>query len=46
MELVIDIRQNARANKDWGTADKIRDTLNELNVVLKDSKDGTTWTLA
>lgn len=45
MELVIDIRQHARANKDWGTADKIRDTLNELNVVLKDSKDGTTWTL-
>lgn len=43
MELIIDIRQSARANKDWGTSDKIRDTLNELSIVLKDGKDGTTW---
>ncbi|MEZ5055807.1 MAG: cysteine--tRNA ligase [Saprospiraceae bacterium] len=45
MELIIDLRQNARATKDWGTADKIRDKLNEINVVLKDGKDGTEWTL-
>jgi cysteinyl-tRNA synthetase len=45
MQLVIDMRQQARANKDWGTADKIRDTLQELNLVLKDGKDGTTWTI-
>ena len=45
MELVIDLRQNARANKDWGTSDKIRDKLNELNVVLKDGKDGTSWSV-
>ncbi len=45
MELVIDLRQNARANKDWGTSDKIRDKLNELNVVLKDWKDGTSWSV-
>ena len=43
MELIIDIRQNARATKDWGTADKIRDTLNELEIILKDGKEGTSW---
>jgi cysteinyl-tRNA synthetase len=45
MELIIDLRQNARANKDWGTADKIRDTLDELEIQLKDGKDGTSWTI-
>ena len=43
MELIIDLRQNARATKDWGTSDKIRDTLQELKIQLKDGKDGTTW---
>ncbi len=45
MQLVIEMRANARANKDWGTADKIRDTLKDLKVVLKDGKDGTSWSL-
>ena len=45
MDLIIDIRQEARANKDWATSDKIRDTLKELHVQLKDSKEGTTWTI-
>ena len=44
MSLIIDIRANARTSKDWNTADKIRETLNELKIVLKDAKDGTTWT--
>ena len=44
MELIIDIRQHARANKDWTTSDKIRDTLQELSIQLKDGKDGTSWT--
>ncbi len=43
MQLIIDIRQNARATKDWGTSDKIRDSLKALNIVLKDGKDGTNW---
>ena len=43
MELIIDIRQSSRANKDWDTSDKIRDTLNALKIQLKDGKDGTTW---
>lgn len=44
MDLLIDIRQQARANKDFDTSDKIRDALKELGIVLKDSKEGTTWT--
>ncbi|MEM7102152.1 MAG: cysteine--tRNA ligase [Bacteroidota bacterium] len=43
MELIIDIRQESRAKKDWGTADKIRDVLNDAKIQLKDGKDGTTW---
>ncbi len=43
MKLVIDLRQTARANKDWATADKIRDDLAAHNLVIKDGKEGTTW---
>lgn len=43
MKLVIDIRKSSRTNKDWATADKIRDSLNSLDVQLKDGKEGTTW---
>lgn len=45
MELIIDIRQQARADKDWATSDKIRDALKEINIQLKDSKEGTSWTV-
>lgn len=43
MQLIIELRQNARENKDWGTSDKIRDSLKELAIQVKDGKDGTTW---
>jgi len=43
MELIIDVRQTARANKDWGTSDKIRDALKALDIQLKDDQDGTSW---
>lgn len=45
MELVLDLRQSARANKDWPTSDKIRDTLSALEIVVKDGKEGSSWTL-
>ena len=45
MQLLIDIRKNARTNKDWATSDQIRNALNELNIQLKDGKDGTTFTI-
>ena len=43
MELVLELRQQARQNKDWGTADRIRDALQELEVVIEDSPQGTRW---
>ncbi len=43
MELVLDLRQEARANKDWSTADKIRDGLAKSNIVVKDGKEGSHW---
>ncbi len=45
MDLIINIRQDARTTKNWGTSDQIRDKLNELKIKLKDSKDGTSWTI-
>ncbi|MEM9991239.1 MAG: DALR domain-containing protein, partial [Bacteroidota bacterium] len=45
MQLVIDLRKSSRSSKDWATADKIRDSLKELNVQLKDGKEGTTWSV-
>lgn len=43
MQLVIDMRQQARQNKDWSTSDKIRDTLAAIDIELKDGKEGTKW---
>lgn len=45
MDVIIDLRKAARENKDWGTSDKIRDALKALHIQLKDSKEGTTWTV-
>jgi cysteinyl-tRNA synthetase len=44
-ELIAD-RSEARARKDWKESDRIRDELAKMGVVLKDSKDGTTWEIA
>ena len=43
IELILEVRQDARQRKDWETADKIRDRLEQLNVELQDSRTGTTW---
>lgn len=45
MQLIIDIRQSARAEKNWAISDKIRDGLSELDILIKDGKDGTSWSL-
>ncbi|MEO0900907.1 MAG: DALR domain-containing protein, partial [Bacteroidota bacterium] len=45
MDLLIDLRNQARANKDFKTSDKIRDELTNLGIQLKDGKDGTTFSL-
>jgi cysteinyl-tRNA synthetase len=43
MDLVLDLRQQARTNKDWTTSDQIRDGLAKAGIVVKDGKEGTTW---
>ncbi len=45
MKLILEIRANARASKDWATSDKIRDELADINISVKDTKDGATWSI-
>ena len=45
VELLIELRKDARANKDFATSDKIRDDLKELGVQLKDGKEGTSFSI-
>lgn len=44
MQLIIDIRAQAKSNKDFSTSDKIRDELGKLGISIKDGKEGTSWT--
>ena len=44
--LLIQLRNEARANKDFSTSDKIRDQLAEMGIQLNDGKDGTTFSLS
>ena len=44
IEALIEERQQARANKDWATADRIRDELKAKGIILKDTPQGVTWT--
>jgi cysteinyl-tRNA synthetase len=46
IESKVDARSAARARKDWRESDRIRDELAKMGVVLKDTKDGTTWEIA
>ncbi|MEM9984006.1 MAG: cysteine--tRNA ligase [Bacteroidota bacterium] len=43
MQLLIEMRQQARANKDYATSDQIRDQLAALNIKLNDGPKGTEW---
>jgi cysteinyl-tRNA synthetase len=45
MEMIISLRGEAKTNKDWITADKIRDGLAEAGIVVKDGKEGAEWSL-
>ncbi|MCG2610985.1 cysteine--tRNA ligase [Flavobacterium sp. SM15] len=45
VNMLIGMRDEARANKDWGLSDEIRDKLLELGIQLKDGKEGTTFTI-
>lgn len=45
MEVILNIRQEARTSKNWATSDLIRDSLKELGIQVKDGKEGATWTV-
>jgi cysteinyl-tRNA synthetase len=43
IDLLVEVRGKARAQKLWALSDMIRDKLKELGVTIEDSKDGTSW---
>jgi len=43
MKIIIDLRQNARNNKEWALSDQIRDELKKAGIILNDLKDGAEW---
>ena len=45
VDLLMEIRKNAKANKDWATSDLIRNKLSELGFDVKDTKNGVEWSL-
>ena len=45
VDLLLDLRSEAKARKDWTTADSIRDRLTQLGFTIKDTKDGAQWHL-
>lgn len=45
MELLLDLRKEAKENKNYALADQIREKLNELGIEIMDSKDGSTYKL-
>ena len=45
VELLLELRREAKARKDWATSDLIRDRLGEIGFELKDTKEGTEWKL-
>ncbi len=43
INLLLQLRTEAKANKDWATSDKIRDGLNAIGIEIKDTKNGAEW---
>ena len=43
LDLLIEMRSDAKEKKDWNSADRIRNTLSEMGITIKDSKEGSTW---
>ena len=43
MHLILDLRKSARDEKDFATSDRIRDRLSDLHIIIKDSKECSTW---
>ncbi|MBQ2303157.1 MAG: cysteine--tRNA ligase [Bacteroidales bacterium] len=45
MDVILSLRSEARANKDWAKSDLIRDELSKAGITIKDGKDGASWTM-
>lgn len=45
VKMIIELRADARANKDWAKSDELRDKLAALGVKIKDGKEGVTWSI-
>ena len=45
MDMILEERKEAKANKDWTKSDKIRNSLTSLGITVKDTKDGVEWSL-
>ena len=45
VDMILEQRQQAKAEKNWALSDQIRDNLSELGFEVKDTKDGFSWTL-
>lgn len=45
MDLILHLRKNAKANKDFNTADLIRDELERKGIEIKDGRDGSSWNI-
>ena len=45
VQLLIELREEARINKNWALSDQIRDKLLQLGIQLKDAKEGTTYSM-
>ncbi len=45
VDMILSVRQDAKANKDWATSDKIRNELTAIGIRVKDRKDGVDWEL-
>jgi cysteinyl-tRNA synthetase len=43
VDMILAVRQDAKANKDWATSDKIRNELTAIGIRVKDRKDGVDW---
>ena len=43
VDMILAVRQDAKANKDWTTSDKIRNELTAIGIRVKDRKDGVDW---
>ena len=43
VDMILAVRQDAKANKDWATSDKIRNELTSIGIRVKDRKDGVDW---